>query len=462
MGLFDWVGEGAKWLNDRFDDVEHWVSDVWHGNIGDQAVPAPELVQKVLASQGAQDWHQGAGRATMLARQNDEMSARAQQLSAGLESAWTGGGAEVARARIKPLTDATSAAAQTYTSNGQNLTDLAHGFDEMKATLQPMPKTPPHKDFFDTATPWDTDTEDQINTYNRIARENLDRYNGYQQQAQTSGQGLKTDYGQLNKFDGEVSIAPPAPASPSRHTPTGGTSRHSSARSEFTGPGGAGHTSPRSVDGSVPNVHTLPAGHPLPGENPGPGTQSGGGGTRTAGYVPPSLPDMRSGSVPPFPVPAAGGGGSSWSGSAFVPGGFGPGGSSSGAPGAPPGAGGSVGRGLSGGPGGVDGPAGRGLPNGPGGGARSGTGAGVGVGEEGAVRGSGSSAAPRGTTGARGGAGVSGMGAPGGKGKAEEDKEHQRKYGVDDDSAFSLTDDDGDRLVDPRTGLPPTPPTIGG
>ncbi|MFF0147380.1 hypothetical protein ATK36_2117 [Amycolatopsis sulphurea] len=457
MGLFDWVGEGAKWLNERFDDVEHWVSDVWHGNTGDQAVPAPELVQKVLASQGAQDWHQGAGRATMLARQNDEMSARAQQLSAGLESAWTGGGADVARARIKPLTDATSAAAQTYTSNGQNLTDLAHGFDEMKAALQPMPKTPPHKNFLDTATPWDTDTEDQINTYNRMARENLDRYHGYQQQAQTSGQGLKTDYGQLNKFDGEVSIAPPAPvsSSPSRHTPTGGRNRHSSARSEFTGPVGAGHTSPPPAEGSVPNVHMPPAGHPLPGENPGPGTPFGG--TRTAGYVPPSLPDMRPGSVPPLPVPGAGGGGSSWSGSAFVPGGFGPGSSLSGVPGASgvsvPGAGGSAGRGLSSGPGGAGGPVGRGLPNGPGGGARSG------AGEEGAVRGSGGSAA---TTGARGGAGMSGMGAPGGKGKGEGDKEHQRKYGVDDDSAFSLTDDDGDRLVDPRTGLPPTPPTIGG
>lgn len=49
-----------------------------------------------------------------------------------------------------------------------------------------------------------------------------------------------------------------------------------------------------------------------------------------------------------------------------------------------------------------------------------------------------------------------------GKGKGEEDKEHQRKYGIDDDSAFSLVDENGERTLDPRTGLPPTPPTIGG
>ena len=106
MGMFDWVGDGVKWLNDRVDDVEDWASDVWHGDTGDQAVPAPELVRKVLASKGAQDWHQGADQATKLARQNDEMSARAQQLSAGLESAWTGGGADMARG--KPSRSASS------------------------------------------------------------------------------------------------------------------------------------------------------------------------------------------------------------------------------------------------------------------------------------------------------------------------------------------------------------------
>ncbi|MFF0146986.1 hypothetical protein ATK36_5405 [Amycolatopsis sulphurea] len=440
MGLFDWVGDGAKWFNDRFNDVEHWVSDVWHGNTGDQAVPAPELVQKILASKGAAEWHQGAASLGEIAKDHDEASSDVQKLSTALESTWTGGGADAAQARIRPLADASSAAAQTYTGNAQNLTDLAHGFDEMKAALQPMPNTPPHKDFFDTATPWDTDTEDQINTYNKQAQDNLDRYNSYAKQAQTSGQGLKTDYGQLTNFDGEVSITPQDPASShSQHTSTGGPNRHSSARSEFTGASGAAHTPP--AGGSVPNGYAPPLAYTPPGENHGSGNQSGGGGTQTAGYVPPSLPDTRLGSMPPLWLPGSspgtGVGGSSWSGSGFVPGGFGGAGGSSPGPGA--GAGGSTGRG-------------------PGGGARSG----VGPGEEGTARGSGGSAAGRGATGARGGTGMGGMGAASGKGKGEDDKEHQRKYGVDDDSAFSLTDDDGGRLLDPRTGLPPTPPTIGG
>ncbi|WP_329065592.1 PPE domain-containing protein [Amycolatopsis sp. NBC_01480] len=443
MGLFDWVGDGVKWVNDRFDDVEEWASDVWHGNTGDQAVPAPELVQKVLASKGAQSWHQGASQATDLASQHHEASDDVQRLSTGLESVWTGGGADAAQARIKPFADVTTTAAQTYTGNGQNLTDLAHGFDEMKAGLQPMPNTPPHKDFLDTATPWDTDTEDQINNYNKLAQENLDRYHGYAQQAHASGQGLKTDYGQLDTFDGQVSITPQGPApSQSQHPSAGGTNGNSSARSEFSG---TAHTSPPPAGGSASNGHTPAGGNTPLGNASDTGGQSGGGGTQTAGYVPPSLPDPRPGSMPLLPVagssPGAGGG-SSWSpglGGGFVPGGFGAGGSSSG-------------------PGGTGGTTGRGLFGGPGGGAQSG----VGAGEEGAARGSGGSAAGRGTTGARGASGMGGMGAAGGKGKGEDDKEHQRKYGVDDDSAFSLTDDDGGKLLDPRTGLPPTPPTIGG
>jgi hypothetical protein len=53
-------------------------------------------------------------------------------------------------------------------------------------------------------------------------------------------------------------------------------------------------------------------------------------------------------------------------------------------------------------------------------------------------------------------------GAGGHKGTGAEDEEHQRKYGLDDDSAFSLVDEEGERLVDPNTGLPVTPPTLGG
>ncbi|RJQ82744.1 hypothetical protein [Amycolatopsis panacis] len=431
MSMFDWVGDGVQWLNEQFNEVEQWASNVWHGNTGDQAVPAPELVEIILASKGAVEWHQGATSLDQIAKDHDEVSADVQRLSTGLESVWSGNGAEAARGRIRPLGDASAVAGETYVGNSRNLADLAHGFDQMKSALQAMPKTPPHKNFFDTATPWDTDTEEQITTYNRIAQENLDRYHGYAKQAQASGQGLKNDYGQLTAFDGQIKLAAQAPGpSPSPHKPHSGPGNHSYVQPEPTGVGGVADTPPPPVEGSESKGFARPqepassGGHRPSAEV---GDPSGGGDMRTAGAVPPPLlPEQRSGSTPALPVPGSAtgsGGDSSWSGG--FEGGTSPG------PGRP---GGSAGRGRSGGPGG---------------------GAGSGVGAEGSMRGAG-----RGLAGARGGGVVGGVPPAGGKG--EDDKEHQRKYGVDDDSVLGLTDDDGERLVDPRTGLPATPPTIGG
>jgi hypothetical protein len=48
--------------------------------------------------------------------------------------------------------------------------------------------------------------------------------------------------------------------------------------------------------------------------------------------------------------------------------------------------------------------------------------------------------------------------APGGRGKKEDDEEHQRKFVLDTDTLFG---EEG-RTVDPVTGLPVVPPTIGG
>ncbi|RJQ83752.1 hypothetical protein [Amycolatopsis panacis] len=456
MSFFDVVGDAAKavgdaledaadWAGDLAGDVGHWFGDLYHGNLGDNAVPAPELVAKILASQGAQSWHQGAQQATSMASDHDQAGAWVQQLSAGLESAWSGGGADAAQARIKPFADATTAAAQTYTGNSQNLTDLAHGFDAMKRSLQPMPDAPPHKNFWDEATWWDTDTEDQINQYNKVVKENLDKYHGYIRHAQTSGQTLATDYGRLTAFDSDVTLA--EPDTKTTGGPEDGHGPVGHPRSGF-GPshtrGGPSTTFTPNYPGSTPpppgSSGPLPTYQP-PNHPVGPGL---GEGTTAAAWTPPDpsrTTGPGSGWIPSSSIPA-GGGGNSWS-PALI-GGFGPIGGSAG------------GFGPTGGPGG--------LAGGMGGRAAGGAGVGSGAlaGEEAGARGAANAAAARGATGAKGSSGMGGIGAGGGKGKGEEDKEHQRKYVQDDDSAFDITDDEDGRLRDPRTGLPPTPPTIGG
>ncbi|MEV6909801.1 hypothetical protein [Amycolatopsis sp. NPDC051071] len=120
-------------------------------------------------------------------------------------------------------------------------------------------------------------------------------------------------------------------------------------------------------------------------------------------------------------------------------------------------------------PPGLPGPEGR--TNGPGAGRTGVPGPGTG-GTAGRLGGGpGSGAGPAGTRGMaepgmRGGTagkpGANGMtpGAGGQRGKGAEDEEHHRKYILDDDSHF-LPGEEGEKVVDPTTGMAPTPPVIG-
>src|SRR5689334_19169103 len=143
MGMFDWVGDAAKavvhgvedaadWVGDRVNDVEHWFGDLFTGDLGTQAMSVPEVVQKVKASQGATDWHNSASLATELASDHRAVATQIQNISSGLESVWTGSGADAAQATLQPLREVADSAAQTFTANSTHVTGTASGFDEMK------------------------------------------------------------------------------------------------------------------------------------------------------------------------------------------------------------------------------------------------------------------------------------------------------------------------------------------
>lgn len=477
MGFFDFIGEGAQWIGDRISDADDWVndrlkdagnwfSDFYHGNLGDQAVPAPVIVQQVQQGPGTSSWDSGSATVQKMIQEHNQNSDDAQQITTMLESVWTGDGADAARARLRPLSDASSTSAQAYVVNGQKLVDTTHGYNDMKIALQAMPPTPPHKNLWDQGTPWDTDTEKQINAYNAAANHNVERYQKYADQAKTNGQGLNSNYGQVAGFDGQnLKID-----SGGDHV-TGKTGSHerSYRRSDSGGPGSEPGTGLGSGSGTVGGPGTGGVG--ASGVN-GPGTVGGSGwgsgsaggvtapppspppgdydGTSTSGWTPPSVDRVGvSPWTPPMstPTPTSLGTGGGSDSSGWTPGAFGP-------------LGGASEAGAGGRSGGIAARLGGGAGAGAGAGARTGAGAGVGAGEEGAGRGA-AGAAGKGAAGAKGSPGMGGM-AGGGKGKGEEDKEHQRKYGIDDDSAFSLVDENGERALDPRTGLPPTPPTIGG
>ncbi|WP_328610482.1 hypothetical protein OG943_15550 [Amycolatopsis sp. NBC_00345] len=447
MFPFDQLGHAAKALwhgaenlgtavVHTAEDAVHWAGDLFSGDLGTQAAPVPEVVAQMMGGNSS-SWSESGGTSTSAASKHSEVAANLSTMLNKLEPAWTGKAAEGARQRTTVFTAAIDSASSAFNANGGNVADAAHGFDRAKGSMDPM-GSPPDKSFFDIVTPWDTDTEDAINTYNQKAEKNLGIYNTYAAHLDGQASGLRTDYGQISPVFGDSSDS-------STDTGSGGQSRRDTTHSMGT-PGGGAH--------SVTPMVTPPAASPPPGGMPsgghgvdvpaagyhppggGPGSDLGGGGTSTAGYVPP----------PAFPP-----GGNLPGGTSFTPG---PG---SGAGGFGPGSGGLD---YLGGPGGVGGfSGGNSAGGGPGGGVAGGgrqTGAGRGFTEE-SVRGPGGGVGRAGGSGAAGGPG--GMGPGGRGGKKEEDAEHQRKYVQDAETLF--TDEDR-KLPDPTTGLPPVPPVIGG
>lgn len=446
MGFLEILEDVGHWVGDRVDDLGKFYSVALYGNTGTEAVPAPELAQKVLAGPGTAVWHEGVSQAAQLSGQHHEASDLVSRMSTGLESAWTGRAADAAQTRIRALAEIASVSAAIYTANGANLSDVAHGFDAMKTSLQPMPGKPPHLTFLDRVSPWDTDAEKEINHYNAVAQQNIDRYQAYVQHARAGSQQLQTDYGRLDDFGGHSDAA-------------------GSQLNVQRGPGTAPHFPKPRDSGPPPNVPPQPPVDGPPASQPGPGTTQGpserpeprmappprtGDQTTASGWTPDPAAVARDW-LPPASAPNTGGSGSgsnTWSPNPWSP--------------IPTqgvrGTTGNVGDQT---PGSADGESNRASePRGrTSGSPRPGTGGRTGAGEQARTAGT-PARGTSGTPGSRGTPGVGGM--PPNRGKDEDPKDHHRKYGLETDSAFSLTDDDGERTVDPRTGLPPTPPTIGG
>lgn len=434
----------------------------------------PELVRQVKAG-SATEWESGVQVARQLAESHAEISDRGRRALTVLESAWTGGGAEAAQAKIKPAIEATHEAANTYEDNARTLADGASTFDQLKSALIPMPDAPPTRNFYDKITPWDTDTEDAINEFKHLEEQNRRIYESYEQSTRSMSQQIRIDYGQLDdEFDTDLAIAEDDSAGKGKGTGTI-TFHESGGAQGTTGPGfsggvgsGGGGFSPPP---SVPAASGSGGGTLTPTPSP-----SGGSSTSLSGFQPPTdtPPSYRPGGYQPpsFAPGQAGTPGGPGTPGGFGPvggfgpaGGFGPTGGGFG-PGGGAGAGGfrPGGFGPTGGAGGVGGAGGAGGAGGPGG-AVAGPGRGTGV----APFGPGAQAGPQpvgqpgaGAAGRPGAMPMGAMGGGAGRGQGSEDQEHKRNYVQATDEVFSLVDEQGEKLRDPETGHLIAPPTIGG
>ncbi|WP_039923734.1 hypothetical protein [Amycolatopsis decaplanina] len=443
MFPFDQLGTAAKALLheaneagtaivDTVRDGVEWARDVLSGNVGTQAqlMPIPEVVQQM--AQGSPDsWNANATTARAVADRHAEISNNLVSMLNNLEPAWTGRAAEAARGNTRQFTEVMDSAREVFTDNSGNVSDSAGSFVRAKHSFEPM-GAPPDKGFYDVVTPWTTDTEAAIDAYNKAGRHNIAVYDDYAAQLDGQGSSLRVDYGIFPyRHAGAFSSDDSTPVRGFGARSESGEDHpvHSNGNPDMPTAGGA--PAPEVVAGPGGHIDSAPVTGPGSANTPAAGRVRLGGDEITAASYH-SL-DPRATVPPP---------------NAAAPGVSGPSGSNG------PTAGGVN---LVGGAGGL-GSAGRIGGAGKVGNVGGAAGAGRHSGARGLAEESGRGGAGTGRgAGSRLTSGPAGMAPVAGRGAKDEDRERTRKY-VQDESLFPRADTND---VDPTTGLPPVPPTIG-
>ncbi|MGW9309874.1 hypothetical protein ACWGPQ_17910 [Saccharomonospora azurea] len=420
----------------------------------------------------ASKWHEAASKADAIVNAHHEASDRSRRMLQVLESSWTGAGADAAANKIRMGAQATQTSAEVYASNARVYTDGAHTFDTIKRELPPVAEKPPERDVIDVLTPWDTDTEDQINQHKADVERARQIYQSYEQTMQSAQQHVVTDFGSLDTFDGELGKIERDKSSAAKDAGTGIRTFDEPTSSRSSSP-----SSSQPVTTGGPMSTSGPTAGPTPGYSTPhlTGSPQPSSSTSASGYVTPDIGRPAAAapnySTPPSFGPGTNvgpGGNNPYHAPTFGPGGtpvrFGPG--AGGGPGSAGPAGGG-GRFSAPGMGGMGGGA-KGMPGGgpaPGGPGAPGVGRTVGAAPFGPAGGGpvagGVAGGAAGAAGARGGMPMGAMGGAGRGGQGGGDEEHQRQYVQSTDEAFALTED-GEALRDPVTGNIVAPPTIGG
>lgn len=406
-----------------------------------EAFSGHQIYAQMTGGPGTGKAQEAANRAAELESTYAGIEARLKKVGETLGEAWTGASADAAQAAANPINQAMIQMQDALRQAEHSLSNQVYQFNHNKAQLKNMPVSKPETNFWDDATPWDTDTEDEVNAYNGDESHNRKVYKEFQNASNTNRSELPKEFPGVTADTLNVEVINSGGddgrdktsniGTAGRPTGNAGTGFPSSPGSP-QGPSGT-WTPPGTITGGNDTTTSQAVGgdvnSPLRTEFPGGGKPVGGVIER-----PPNT------GIPPIGVPVG-------------PGLSGPGGSKS--------PGGGAGRGPGGGGAGKLGGAGGRLGGGGLGGVGTGSGtsgqqpggkAGVfgGMGESASAGGRGGAAGAAGRAGA---AGMGGMGGHGQKGQGEDDLEHKS-------ADYLVTEENTNEIIGDMPMV--APPTIGG
>ncbi|MEU3648740.1 hypothetical protein AB0E59_35570 [Lentzea sp. NPDC034063] len=415
-----------------------------------------EIYSQMTSGPGTGSAQVAANIAKDLERSYAGIETRLKRVGETLGEAWTGASADGAQAAANPINQAMVQMQDALRQADHSISNQVYQFNLNKNQLKDMPAAKPDTSFWDDATPWDTDTEDKVNSYNAEEKHNREVYSEFQSASNTNRGELPKEFPGVTADTLQVEIAN-----------TGGNNGEEKTTTSST-------TTSRSSTSGLPNSTSTPqsttgTGWTVPTTNGDQTTTSSSDTTNTSNTGRPAIGDNLTGKppvgsvidrpnntgLPPVGVPVR---------------------PNTGGPNGPGGT-----RGLGGGPNGPG--SGRGGPGGAGkfgggaggtggagkfgsGGVGSGTGSGSGTsaqqpgGKAGVFGGmgeTGPNAAGRGgaagAAGRAGGAGMGGMGGQGQKGQGEDDLEHKS-------ADYLITEENTNEIIGDMPMV--APPTIGG
>ncbi|GLY49142.1 hypothetical protein [Lentzea sp. NBRC 102530] len=122
------------------------------------------------------------------------IESRLKKVGETLGEAWTGASADAAQAAANPINQAMIQMQDALRQADHSISNQVYQFNHNKGQLKNMPASKPDTNLYDDLTPWDTDTEDKINAYNKEEEYNRNVYREFQSASNTNRGELPKEF----------------------------------------------------------------------------------------------------------------------------------------------------------------------------------------------------------------------------------------------------------------------------
>ena len=135
-----------------------------------------------------------ANKASELERTYAGVEARLKRVGETLGEAWTGASADAAQTAANPINQAMIQMQDALRQADRSLSNQVYQFNYNKSQLKDMPEKKPDTGFWDDISPWDTDAEDAVNSYNSKEAHNRKVYTEFQSASNTNRGDLPKEF----------------------------------------------------------------------------------------------------------------------------------------------------------------------------------------------------------------------------------------------------------------------------